>query len=326
MAVSPPSAERSTMAAGATPRVSVIMPVYNAERYVAEAIESVLAQTMGDFEFLIHDDGSTDGSAAIVQSYAARDPRISFSSGENSGVAAALNTLVLRARAPWLARMDADDVCLPERFAQQLARLEAEPDLVVLGTAAITIDGEGRRIVHNFPPRDHEAIDGGNLRGMCQIEHPSVMISTAALAKVGGYDALAHNGQDIDLWLRLAEVGRLANSADIGILYRLHEGSVSSRRAEEQMANCRRACEAAWARRGLTGVSFDLKPWRMGADRSSRSDFYRRYGWQAWVHGYRSTWLHYALQALRMKPFAVDNWKLLVMGALRRPEAKQATP
>src|SRR6476661_6105481 len=127
-----------------TPPVSVLMPVYNAGRYVAEAVESILGQTYADFEFLIVDDGSTDRSRAILERYAARDPRIRLVSRPNTGYAAALNELLGLARGELVARMDADDVALPERLLRQVNYLRAHPEVVCVGTAVHLIDGGGR--------------------------------------------------------------------------------------------------------------------------------------------------------------------------------------
>ena len=110
-----------------SPLISVCMPVYNAERYAVAAIESILGQTLGDFEFLILDDGSTDSSLEILRRYAGLDPRIRVTSRPNRGVAASLNELVNQSRGEFLARMDADDIAVPERFARQVEYLRAAP-------------------------------------------------------------------------------------------------------------------------------------------------------------------------------------------------------
>jgi glycosyltransferase involved in cell wall biosynthesis len=125
-----------------TPKISVAMSVFNGEEYLRAAIDSILAQTFSDFEFIIVDDGSTDRSAAIVRGY--DDPRFVLLSQENRGVAAALNHAMSRARGEYIARQDADDVSLPERFAQQVQWLEAHPEVSALGTGAVLIDPQGR--------------------------------------------------------------------------------------------------------------------------------------------------------------------------------------
>src|SRR6056297_1948383 len=128
------------------PRISVIMAVHNAERWLAEAIDSVLKQSFTDFEFLIHDDGSNDLSLKILKNYSAKDTRVIVSSGPNQGLPASLNQLIESSGGEFLARMDADDICHPDRFAHQVAYLDAHPDGAVLGSFIRYIDEEGRRI------------------------------------------------------------------------------------------------------------------------------------------------------------------------------------
>ena len=135
-----------------TPAISVVMPVYNAAAFLEAAIDSVLAQTMGDFEFLIIDDGSTDGSPDIIRRY--DDPRIRFVTRENRGAVATRNELGALARAPYLAVMDADDICLPDRLEKQYAFLESHGDIGLLGGRATYVDVVGRPIFMPELPTD----------------------------------------------------------------------------------------------------------------------------------------------------------------------------
>ena len=127
-----------------SPSVSVCMPVYNTERYVAEAVESILAQTLGDFEFVIIDDGSTDGSRAILEPYAKQDDRIRLISRPNTGIIGARNEALGLAKGELIAVMDSDDVALPERFEVQVAYLREHPEVVCLGSKVQCIDEAGR--------------------------------------------------------------------------------------------------------------------------------------------------------------------------------------
>src|SRR4051812_44688990 len=129
--------------------VSILMPAYNAERYVAEAVASVLAQTHRDFELLAIDDGSTDGTLGILQSFAATDPRVRILSHENTGMGRALNAALERCRHEWVARMDADDVMVPDRLERQLAFVAERPGLVVCSTLVRYIDEGGSVIGQN---------------------------------------------------------------------------------------------------------------------------------------------------------------------------------
>ncbi len=126
------------------PTVSVLMPVYNGERYLRPAIESILAQTFTDFEFVIIDDGSNDTSPSILRQYADRDPRVKLFLREHRGVPDTLNEAFATSRGKYLARMDCDDVALPERFARQVALLDADPAVVCAGGYFQLIDGRGR--------------------------------------------------------------------------------------------------------------------------------------------------------------------------------------
>ena len=128
------------------PTISVLMPVYNAERYVAKAVESILAQTCADFEFVIIDDGSTDGSHALLKQYAERDHRIRLISRANTGHVIALNQMLEIASGRYIARIDADDIALPDRFARQVGYLESHGDCVAVGSYVWLIDAAGRSL------------------------------------------------------------------------------------------------------------------------------------------------------------------------------------
>lgn len=216
-----------------SPRISVALSVYDNAAYLASALDSILAQSFGDFELLAVNDGSTDGSAAILDDYAARDPRVRVIHQENQGLIASLNRIIAEARAPLIARMDGDDIALPERFARQVAFLEAHPDHGLVGTQirGITETGAIRRDHAIEHPTSAEAIGealGSSLAGspLC---HPSVMIRRDLLVAVGGYRAAYRHCEDYDLWLRLADRTRMANLPERLLLYRYSETQVSHR-------------------------------------------------------------------------------------------------
>lgn len=221
-----------------SPAISVAMSVYNGERFLAPAIESVLAQTFSDFEFLILDDGSGDGTRAIIESFAARDSRIRPIIRENRGLIASLNQLLAESRAPLVARMDADDVCLPTRFARQIAWLAEHADYGVVGSWCDDIDENDQPWggLCNSPrhPANHEdfliAID----KGWALLCHPAVMFRRDLVLSVGGYHAAFKHCEDMDLWLRLASVTKLASIPEQLIRYRHYSDQVSSRHATEQ--------------------------------------------------------------------------------------------
>lgn len=215
------------------------MSVFNGERFLAAAIESVLSQTLGDFEFLILDDGSSDASRAIVAHYAAQDPRIRMIARENRGLIASLNELLGLARAPLVARMDADDICLPQRFEQQYAFMAAHPEIGVLGSWTDDIDEFDAPYPLAAPdhPVDHAAFLAAIDAGMPLLCHPSVMFRRDAVLAIGGYHRAFRHCEDLDLWLRLANVTRIANLPERLLRYRHYSAQVSSRHATQQQIN-----------------------------------------------------------------------------------------
>ena len=188
------------------PAISVILPVYNAEAYVREAVESVLAQTFTDFECIIINDGSTDGSGAILRELAARDTRIVLVECPNDGLVSALNRGLEMARAELIARMDADDVSMPERFALQHARMVQEPELAVLGSFMRNMDKEGNisHLVESpiTPKKTLHCMERG-----CSVHHATVMMWREAVLKAGGYRKAFSHAEDYDLWLRMSNLG-----------------------------------------------------------------------------------------------------------------------
>ena len=227
-----------------TPRISVAMSVYNNAPYLAHAIESILAQTLGDFEFLIVNDGSTDESGEIIDRFAASDSRIRPIHQANAGLIVSLNRMIDEARAPLIARMDGDDVALPERFVRQLAFLDANPDIGVLGTGCTCIDEDGRPSVYKFDNVTTPEDVLEDLKNGPPICHPSVLMRRDAVRAVGGYHHAYKHCEDYDLWLRMSEHVRMANLPDRLLLYRQSETQVSNRHAYVQKIGAAIAWEA----------------------------------------------------------------------------------
>lgn len=191
-------------------KVSVVMSVYNGEDFLAEAIESVLNQTYKDFEFIIVDDGSTDSTPKILEKYQAFDQRIVIDSHENMGLAVSLNRAVDIARGEWIARIDADDIMLPNRLEEQVKFIEANPTVDVVATWVYYIDEKSQIFkLLDFPKdlvtwEDNQRYFKEN-KGV-GIIHPSVMYSKASFLKTGGYRNV-NPSQDTDLWFRMQEHG-----------------------------------------------------------------------------------------------------------------------
>jgi glycosyltransferase involved in cell wall biosynthesis len=292
------------------PSISVCMPVYNAERYVAEAVESILHQALGDFEFLIVDDGSTDGSRRILERYAARDPRIRLVSRPNTGYLVALNEMLAGARGEFIARMDSDDVALPGRFERQVSYLRAHPEVVALGTRVLLVDPNGAPLAEMFELQAHEEIDGAHIDGNMAMCHPTVMARAEAMRRVGAYRPEYYTAEDADLWLRLAEVGRLANLPEALLKYRQHFQSIGNAQRTRQEDAISRAVADARRRRGLPqeGPESDLASPRTDP---TGLDHMRKWAWWALMSGYVSTARGYAIRCWFRRPFSIESWRLL---------------
>jgi Glycosyl transferase family 2 len=230
------------------PRVSVVMPVYNAESYLEEAIESVLGQTLEQLELVAVDDGSKDGSRAILERFARMDRRVTIVANErNLGMSGARNRGWRAARSPYIASLDADDVALPRRLSRQVDFLDAHPNVAAVGGAAVTIDAAGRHISTRRYPTSNRVIRSALLRHNC-LAHSAVTMRRSAVEAVGGY-RFRNASDDYDLWLRLSPRFPLANLSEPVVLHRLHPNQESVRTVERQVREALIVLAAAQARR-----------------------------------------------------------------------------
>jgi glycosyltransferase involved in cell wall biosynthesis len=207
------------------PRVTVLMPAYNAGKYIAAAIQSALDQTFADFELLIVDDGSFDDTVRVIKSF--DDDRIRLIRQEQGGVSAALNTGLGHARGEYICRFDADDLCFPQRLARQVEFLDANPDYLLVGSDAEYISEDGEHLF-NFRCAGHtheEILD--KLYRFCPFIHSAVMYRKYAVLQAGGYSLLAHNFEDYLLWVRLVAVGRYHNLEEALIRVRINPASAT---------------------------------------------------------------------------------------------------
>jgi glycosyltransferase involved in cell wall biosynthesis len=230
----------------------VVLPVWNGERFLAEAIESVTAQTLVAFELLIVNDGSTDRTDEIAAEAARNDPRIIVLNRPHGGIAEALNTGIEMARADYVARMDADDVALPSRLEKQIAFLNAHPECVLVGTDVDVIDVEGEAIgVMTFPAHHQEIVQALITGASPAVAHPAIMMRKGAVLAAGGYRQEHVPAEDLDLWLRLVDFGQMANLKEPLLRYRMHPSATSIRDGNQQQATSVLLRAAARARRGL---------------------------------------------------------------------------
>ena len=221
----------------AIPKLSVLMAVHNAARHLDETMRSVLGQTFTDFEFVIVEDAPGDETPAILDHHAARDSRIvRLANPAQLGLPTSLNRGLARCRAPLIARIDGDDVCVPDRFAAQIAWLEAHPEAGGCGTWTVEIDDRGEVIGAHQPPGEpgyvRWAMTCHNV-----VYHPTVMLRRAVLDQVGAYDPKMRYAQDYDLFTRIIAAGFPLGVLETPLLrYRRGGGSITATRQAEQEA------------------------------------------------------------------------------------------
>lgn len=297
-----------TMNSSARPTISVVMAVRNGQSYLAEAIDSVLAQTLIDFEFLIVDDGSSDDTAAILKRYEARDARVRVIRQENTGLTRALNVALAKARGRYIARMDADDVSEPDRFSAQVNYMDERPELVALGCKLSLIDPDGEHLAHRQPPVSHDAIVARLLEGDGAIPHPSAMIRHDALRAAGGYREEFACAQDLDLWLRLSEIGALANLDRPLLRYRLHCDSVTTARRDQQLMFARKAVQDAFSRREQHHPELLVASTHSAG---SAAKIFRSWARMALRSGNKTAASKHCVNALRAAPWSISNIGML---------------
>lgn len=288
-------------------QISVLLPVYNVARYLRQALQSVLQQTFSDFEVVVVDDGSGDGSLAILREFGSADPRLRIISRPNTGIVGALNDGLEACRGEFVARMDADDVCHPARFAWQREFLASNEDCVALGSAVLFTDPANRPLKVYRPSEEHGMIVQALARGNGgALVHPSVMFRRSAILQVGGYREEYQWIEDLDLFIRLAAVGRLANLPNVLLRYRQHPKSVNHLR--EGAERRRRALSAVNALRASQGLDElpELAP--SGASLVRVSDCRRQYAFDAATAGFIDSARWNARLALMRCPWDRRNW------------------
>jgi glycosyltransferase involved in cell wall biosynthesis len=213
------------------------MPVYNSEKFLEEAIRSILNQSYSNFEFLIYDDNSTDNSKEIIQNFKLQDSRIKFFlSKKNIGYAKLLNKMIVDAKFNFFARMDADDISEKTRFEKQLNFLLKNPKVSVVGSFAEIINEKGYFVTKSKYPINYLEIKNA-FRDYCAFVHSAVILRADFVKQVGGYRACMSPAEDYDLWTRLARVSSMHNLPEYLLKYRRHFDSVSFARRNEQFFN-----------------------------------------------------------------------------------------
>lgn len=292
------------------PAISVVLSVYNGSEYLAEAIDSILNQTFTDFELIMMDDGSTDASLEVMNRYATLDSRCRVYSRENKGLIASRNELIALSRADIIANMDADDICLPERLEKQYKFLSAHPECVVVSSTVLLIDSDGAPICNFWTECSHDEIDKGNLSGggsfLC---NPAATMRKSAVLSVGGLRHGYEHAEDIDLYLRLAEVGKVVNLPEVLFKYRQHFSSIGYAKRQKQNESMLLAVNAARTRRNLPKLNKST----FVNEEERVFDTYMKWGWWAFSAENYKTSIKYAFKGLLISPNNSNLLKLLIL-------------
>lgn len=291
------------------PEISVIMPVYNCEPYLREAIESILGQTHADLEFIIIDDGSTDGSFDTVRRYAGRDGRIRALSRENRGIVQTRNQGLAMARGRYMAIMDGDDVSLPDRLARQSEYLDAHPECLIVSCRMELTDPDGDPLQVINLQSTHDAIDAAHLALDSFLVTGGYMARREAVLSAGGYDGRFTLAEDRDLFLRLAERGKVACIPEVLYRYRQHPRSSCHSRSARLQRDVEGVIAAAWARRGLPGKPPVFSPDAVAAGESD--GIHRKWAWWALTAGHVRTARKHAFISLRHDFLDRGSWRVL---------------
>lgn len=270
------------------------MAVFNGQRFLCHAIRSIQKQTFTDFEFIIVDDGSTDRTPSILADAASSDPRIQVVSRTNCGLTKSLNIAIELSSGEYIARMDADDIATKDRFLMQTDHLDRNPDLVLIGGQIIFIDPEGVKIGRRHSPPHHRDIEQQLLAGISSaITHPAIMMRRKTMLGVGGYDERFEVGQDLQLFLKAARLGGLANIPAEVLYYRQHSESVNHKEFRQWRDAKHSAIKEACLDRS---IAFNPESIVIGDDPETYTSVHKHRAWSvsaiqsrhligAWKHG-----------------------------------------
>ena len=209
------------------PLVSVLLPVRNGEKYLQAALESVLSQTIDDFEIIVVDDRSTDSTREILINWLPKFAAGKLVTGPGSGISAALNAGLEQCSGKYVARMDADDLMHPQRLEEQVQVLLNEPEVIVVGTQIAAFRSPSTFVYSQRLPKQHAAIVERLCATGYAIAHPSAMYRRVEVLNAGGYRSETDGAEDRDLWLRLSELGQLRNLEKTLLFYRVHEAQAT---------------------------------------------------------------------------------------------------
>ena len=283
------------------------MPVYNAGRYLDEAVGSILDQTFTNLNLVIVDDGSTDGSLARARAFEEKDGRVRVVRQENAGTGAARNCCLAESRGELLANLDADDVAEPMRIEKQVAFMKEHPDCVAVGTQSLFVDSDGDPLGTSSQPLTHDEIEAQLWHGLgTAMTQSTVMMRRETVTVAGGYDEALRVSEDLDLYLRLLDHGRFANLPDRLNMVRRHCGSVSAvgNRIEEQNPR-EEIVRCALQRRGLSDRDLNIE---FPPHPTTRAEWHAKWAFRAQRNGYPGTARKHARRAMMYGP--LNPWAL----------------
>jgi len=280
------------------PELSVIMTMYNVERFLREAIESILSQTYHDYEFIIFDDGSTDGSVAIAESY--DDPRICLFQSDHIGRGAALNKAVGYAKTDLLAFMDADDISKKTRFEAQIRYLSENPSIGVIGSWVERIDENGKQMRILKYPEYHTGIEY-KMTALCSVMFPGSMIRKMIVINANGFDESIIASCDYEMMLRLLPVTQFYNLPKLLYVYRKNSNSISSTHNNFQ--------NSIQLNKGKEYLATMLK---QDSSLKEQSIIYRRMGICEYYHGSMQAANKYLFKAIIFGDLSFENFRYLL--------------
>lgn len=256
------------MEIGLPPKISVIIPIYNAEQHLQQALDSISRQTYKNIEIIALDDGSTDNSLEILKKHQVSDQRLIIVSRENRGLGATLNELISLSNSEYIARMDADDICHPDRLEKQIHHILNNPDCVIVGGQIEFLIGE-EKIKALTMPTSHEEIRQELLKGRFPLCHPAILFKKSAAEKAGFY-RISGAGEDLDFFLRITEIGNSYNLETTALSYRIQESSLSMRKSSELRRSYKYSLHCASLRnKGMPEISLNEFEKTIWSNRSS---------------------------------------------------------
>ncbi len=301
-------------------KITVLMPAYNAGKYIREAIKSVLEQSYQNFELLIINDGSTDDTARIVLGF--NDQRIMLVNKEHQGIAVALNTGLQMTESCYIARFDADDVCLPLRLEQQFNFLEDHPDYVLVGSDAEYIVENGD-FLFNFKCIAHS--DEEIQRSMyvyCPFIHSSVMYKREAVIKAGGYDVNAHHFEDYLLWTGLAKMGKLQNLREplLKVRFNPDSATIDEKWRSDRFRQLKRIATMRGAITEQEGDELLTIIQKQNVDTIKKGAYHALCGKKFLANNYQPDKARtHVAKAISISPFRLDNYLLYAASYLPEP-------